>query len=105
MIREYIFCSVIESPQMATMSPFFKSSPAGFGAGRGWKFSKAASVEFGWRVCPPARQQASRARVNRNFERMIVRLILGLLSAGVKPRVHITNPRLTKEHPTANKRQ
>lgn len=32
MILEYIFCSVIESPQIANRSPFRKTKPTGRGA-------------------------------------------------------------------------
>src|SRR5437016_6212472 len=50
-MREYIFCSVIESPQIASRSPFFKTSPEGFGALPGLNFSSAgpfAAGSSGW---------------------------------------------------------
>src|SRR5438067_2109926 len=43
MIREYIFCSVMESPQMARRSLGWSRSFDGLGAGTGLNFS--------WRVC------------------------------------------------------
>src|SRR6266487_3982812 len=50
-MREYIFCSVIESPQIASRSPFFKTSPEGCGALTGLNFSSDgpfADGESGW---------------------------------------------------------
>lgn len=47
MMREYIFCSVIESPQMARRSPFFSSKPPGRGALTGLNFAKDRSSGFG----------------------------------------------------------
>src|SRR5438876_12387116 len=84
MMREYIFCSVIESPQMANRSPFFKTSPAGLGAGNGWNFSKAASGGFGWMVCPLAREQINREKLNTKFKRIVWHRIVGSRPCGVK---------------------
>src|SRR6266704_2628909 len=47
MMREYIFCSVIESPQIARRSFVWSIKLPGCGAGRGLNFSDSAeSVHF-----------------------------------------------------------
>jgi hypothetical protein len=47
MIREYIFCSVIESPQMARRSPFSSSSRFVCGALISLNFAKEGSFGVG----------------------------------------------------------
>src|SRR5664280_2163477 len=47
MMREYIRCSVMESPMMARRSPGCSSWPAGAGAFFGSNFAKYASAGFG----------------------------------------------------------
>src|ERR1043166_9009069 len=47
MMREYLFCSVMESQQMARRSPLRRTSCAGCGAGSGLKGANSASEGLG----------------------------------------------------------
>src|SRR6266568_596998 len=89
MIREYIFCSVIESPQIASRSFCFKTNPGGLGALSGLNFSKAASFDFCSSDCAVARVQPTNPIKKMSFERIVLmRLILGIPPPYVKPPVN-----------------
>src|SRR5687768_13313305 len=69
-MREYIFCSVMESPQIARRSPDFKISPLAFGAGRGWKSAKGASFVFAESGVVNNERQTKRLNANRKLNFM-----------------------------------
>src|SRR6266446_3146732 len=88
MIREYIFCSVIESPQIASRSFRFKTNPGGLGALSGLNFSKVASFDFCSSDCAVARVQPTNPVKKMSLERIVLmRLILGIPPPYVKPPV------------------
>src|SRR4051812_21578329 len=98
-MREYIFCSVIESPQIATRSPFFSSKLEYFGAGSGLNFSSPGSVG----CCPGARETSAKARSAKRkigFERIrLIGRILWFQTLSVKKSLHhnsILEPCLTQ---------
>src|SRR3954468_16500095 len=59
-MREYIFCSVIESPQIASRSPFFSRRLLVGGALRGWNLSKKGSIGLLSRSTANAERQRKR---------------------------------------------
>ncbi len=67
MIREYIFCSVIESPQMASRSPGWSSSPSGAGALSGLYVAKYGSAGSGLPRLRPERRQERRHHDGQDF--------------------------------------
>src|ERR1019366_2845684 len=91
MRREYIFCSVIESPHIARRSPCRKSGPCGLGALSGLNWSKRMSFGCWANVGVRARVQATNPRSRIVFERIVlIGGILWLSQPWVKTRVQET---------------
>src|ERR1035437_5697872 len=88
MRREYIFCSVIESPHIARRSPCRKSCPCGLGALSGLNWSKRMSFGCWANVGVRARVQATNPKSRIVFERIVLMGgILWLSQPWVKTRV------------------
>src|SRR5581483_3725034 len=76
MMREYIFCSVMESPQIARRSPSLRKCLCGLGASSGAKGWKYESAGFGSRFWALAVQQvASANRMSRDFKRIVLSVL------------------------------
>src|ERR1019366_9998940 len=88
MRREYIFCSVIESPHIARRSLCRKSGPCGLGALSGLNWSKWMSFGCWANVGVRVRVQATNPRSRIVFERIVLMGgILWLSQPWVKTRV------------------
>src|SRR5712675_1551603 len=91
MIREYIFCSVMESPQMASRSPGRSINSVGSGALRGWNFSRPLT----WAVSVGACANVEAAtRTNRQTTKSFIDELLALLFELVKSVANEGSPSL-----------
>src|ERR1700739_3751418 len=73
-MREYIFCSVIESPQIARRSPFFRIKLEYSGAFIGWNFEKEGLSGFDSKSAESATEQPrnpNKKAMNRAFEKKL----------------------------------